>query len=177
MAMDIAMNAGIPRKIIRTITTTIVVVISTYVISSPMRFKPIKVPTIRSGEIRKYTYECGSTKENAAIRSGENRTEQTIVKKMKYKSNIWFYGVSKGGSTNDKIAFQHPAIFPEQLAHDHIISWSNEGDLVYDPFLGSGTTAKCCKQLKRNFIGSEKVKKYCEIAIERLKNETSHPTA
>ena len=62
----------------------------------------------------------------------------------------------------------HPAIFPEQLAHDHIISWSNEGDTVFDPFLGSGTTGKMAKQLNRNFIGIEKVEKYFQIASERI---------
>ena len=64
---------------------------------------------------------------------------------------------------------KHPAPFPEQLAHDHIISWSNEGDTVFDPFLGSGTTGKMAKQLNRSFIGIEKVEKYFDIANERIK--------
>tara|TARA_R110000796_G_C14435024_1_gene421600 strand:+ start:117 stop:854 length:738 start_codon:yes stop_codon:yes gene_type:complete len=63
---------------------------------------------------------------------------------------------------------RHPAPFPEQLAHDHIISWSNEGDTVFDPFLGSGTTGKMAKQLNRNFIGIEKVEKYYDMAKERI---------
>ena len=71
-------------------------------------------------------------------------------------------------STKDKIAFDHPAIFPEQLANDHIISWSNENDLVYDPFIGSGTTAKMAKLNNRNFIGSEISEKYVEIAEKRI---------
>jgi DNA modification methylase len=62
----------------------------------------------------------------------------------------------------------HPAIFPEQLANDHIISWSNEGDLVYDPFMGSGTTAKMSILNNRNYIGSEISKEYCEITEQRL---------
>jgi site-specific DNA-methyltransferase (adenine-specific) len=62
----------------------------------------------------------------------------------------------------------HPAMFPEKLANDHIISWSNEGDLVYDPFMGSGTTAKMAIINKRNWIGSEISKEYCEIANERI---------
>ena len=62
----------------------------------------------------------------------------------------------------------HPAPFPEQLANDHIISWSNEGDLVYDPFMGSGTTAKMAMLNKRNFIGSETSKEYCDIAEKRI---------
>ena len=64
---------------------------------------------------------------------------------------------------------KHPAAFPKQLAHDHIISWSNEGDTVFDPFLGSGTTGVAAKQLNRHFIGIEKVEKYFDIANERLK--------
>jgi site-specific DNA-methyltransferase (adenine-specific) len=62
----------------------------------------------------------------------------------------------------------HVAQFPEQLAHDHIISWSNEGDTVFDPFLGSGTTGKMAKQLNRNFIGIEKVEEYYNIAKARV---------
>jgi DNA modification methylase len=64
---------------------------------------------------------------------------------------------------------KHPAPFPEQLANDHIITWSNEGDIVYDPFLGSGTTAKMAIINKRKWIGSEISAEYCEIAHERLK--------
>jgi len=62
----------------------------------------------------------------------------------------------------------HPAPFPEQLANDHILSWSNEGDLIYDPFIGSGTTAKMASINKRNWIGSEISKEYCEIAEKRI---------
>ena len=64
---------------------------------------------------------------------------------------------------------KHPAQFPEKLAQDHILSWSNEGDTVLDPFMGSGTTAKMAKLNNRNFIGFEISKEYCEIAEERIK--------
>jgi len=84
--------------------------------------------------------------------------------KLKIKENIW--NIFAAGGSSDKIASQHPAIFPEQLANDHIISWSNEGDLVYDPFMGSGTTAKMAIINKRNWIGSEISEEYCQI-IER----------
>ncbi|MDJ1631361.1 site-specific DNA-methyltransferase [Bacillus velezensis] len=56
--------------------------------------------------------------------------------------NIWRIPNGHQKSSLDKIAFKHPAIFPERLAEDHILSWSNEGDIVFDPFMGSGTTAK-----------------------------------
>jgi site-specific DNA-methyltransferase (adenine-specific) len=62
----------------------------------------------------------------------------------------------------------HPAPFPEQLAEDHILSWSNAGDLVYDPFLGSGTTALCARRLGRNYVGSEISEEYCVVAKARL---------
>ena len=88
-----------------------------------------------------------------------------IIKEYGTRWNYWLMHNAKRG-----IETQHPAVFPEQLAKDHITSWSNEGDLVYDPFTGSGTTAKMAKLLKRNFIGSEKVKKYCEIAEKRIKS-------
>jgi len=64
----------------------------------------------------------------------------------------------------------HPATFPEQLAHDHIISWSNEGDTVLDPMMGSGTTGKMAKILKRNFIGIEISKEYFDIATRRIED-------
>tara|TARA_R100000781_G_C4063860_1_gene122023 strand:+ start:270 stop:1055 length:786 start_codon:yes stop_codon:yes gene_type:complete len=89
-------------------------------------------------------------------------------KKQKIKGNIWRYSVGGGISSKDKIAFQHSAIFPERLAHDHIISWSNEGDLVYDCFMGSGTTAKMCIINNRKYIGSEISKEYVDISHKRL---------
>lgn len=65
----------------------------------------------------------------------------------------------------------HPAPFPESLARDHILSWSNEGDLVLDPFSGSGTTAKMAKHNGRRFIGIEINEAYCEIAKKRLSQQ------
>jgi len=90
------------------------------------------------------------------------------VKDKKFKGNVWHYITGSGQSTKDSIAFQHPAIFPEQLANDHIISWSNPGDIVFDPFLGSGTTAKMAYLNGRNFVGIDISDEYCEIARQRL---------
>jgi DNA modification methylase len=85
-------------------------------------------------------------------------------KDEKTLGNIWSYVVG-----NEKgVRGMHPAIFPEKLAHDHIISWSNEGDTVFDPFLGSGTTAKMAKLLNRKFIGIEIDETYFNIAKERV---------
>ncbi len=97
-----------------------------------------------------------------------DRYVDRAVKDFKPKTNIWFYNVGINQSSKDKIASNHPAIFPEQLAQDHIISWSNEGDLVLDPFMGSGTTAKMELLNNRNFIGFEISKDYCDIANKRI---------
>ena len=67
------------------------------------------------------------------------------------------------------IAFKHPARFPEQLSKDHILSWSNEGDMVLDPFMGSGTTCKMAKLNNRKYIGIEISSEYFEIAKKRIK--------
>lgn len=82
--------------------------------------------------------------------------------------NIWKYSTGIYQTTKDLDAFYHPAMFPEKLAADHIYSWSNEGDIVYDCFGGSGTTAKMAHLLKRKWITSEISKEYCEIAEKRL---------
>ena len=82
--------------------------------------------------------------------------------------NIWKYNNGKGFATKDKIAHEHPAIFPEKLVVDHIKSWSIEGDVILDIFGGSGTTAKMASELNRNWIYIDKVKEYCKIAERRL---------
>jgi len=64
---------------------------------------------------------------------------------------------------------KHPATFPESLARDHILSWSNEGDIVLDPFAGSGTTLKMARLMGRHGIGIEIHERYCKIAAERLR--------
>jgi site-specific DNA-methyltransferase (adenine-specific) len=92
------------------------------------------------------------------------------IKQIVPKSNIWNYKVGLYNTTSDKIAFKHPAIFPEQLAVDHILSWSNENDLVLDPFIGSGTVAKACILTRRNYIGFDVSQEYCNIANERIHN-------
>ena len=79
------------------------------------------------------------------------------------RKNIWKYGVGGGKTT-------HPAVFPEQLAHDHILSWSNPGDIVFDPMCGSGTTCKMAKLTGRNYIGIDISEEYCQIAEERIES-------
>ena len=84
------------------------------------------------------------------------------------RNNIWRYVVGYGHIAENKIAHEHPAIFPLKLAEDHIKSWSNEGDTVLDPFLGSGTTAIACLNLNREFVGFELDEKYFDIAQKRI---------
>jgi len=82
--------------------------------------------------------------------------------------NAWYYSVGGNKTTKDKIAYQHPAMFPEQLAHDHIISWSNKGDTVLDPMCGSGTTCKMAMANNREYIGIDISEEYCEISRKRI---------
>lgn len=110
-------------------------------------------------------------RKQSSFRQKDGTIKQKEVKptpEIGIRYNIWQYPNGFMQSSADKIAFEHPAIFPEKLAHDHIVSWSKEGDIVYDPFMGSGTTAKMAKLLKRNYIGSEISKEYCDIAQARL---------
>ena len=83
------------------------------------------------------------------------------------RRNVWTYATGCS-ATKDRDAFQHPAIFPEALARDHIFSWSNPGDVVLDPFSGSGTTAKMAREAGRRFIGIEVNPEYVEISRKRL---------
>lgn len=98
-------------------------------------------------------------------------TKGEIGKDYRIKDNVWKYEVGYAKTTNDKIAFEHPAIFPEQLAHDHIASWSNAGDTVLDCFMGSGTTAKMAILANRKYIGIDISPEYCEIAKQRIVKE------
>jgi site-specific DNA-methyltransferase (adenine-specific) len=91
------------------------------------------------------------------------------IGKMGMRYNIWLFKTGGCGfSSRDKIAYEHPAIFPEQLANDHIITWSDEGDIILDPLCGSGTTCKMAKANHRRFIGIDIHPRYCEISRQRV---------
>jgi len=129
----------------------------------PSTFNPIKIPCTSAGTER---YRGGSKSMDTTY--AERRREvSTTVSKEKQKDNTWSFHIGNC-SGDDKTT--HTAPFPEQLANDHIISWSNEGDLVYDPFMGSGTTAKMSLLNKRNWIGSEISEEYCKIIEKRVDN-------
>lgn len=97
-----------------------------------------------------------------------DRKIDRAVKKFKPLRNIWSFSVGMNQSSKDTIASAVPAIFPERLAEQHILTWSNEGDAVLDPFMGSGTTAKMSALNNRNYIGFEISPEYCEIANNRV---------
>ena len=125
----------------------------------PRTFNPLKVPTVRSGE---------ELLTHNKLPDGINKKRRGTLKEEKTRINIWQYAVGRGGTTNDSVAFQHPAVFPEKLAEDHILSWSNPGDLVLDPMCGSGTTCKMALLNDRRFIGIDVSEKYIQISRERL---------
>lgn len=106
-------------------------------------------------------------------RDADGNTEKTLYKIRDEvpKRNVWSYLVNGGSCSSDKIAHDHPAVFPDQLAKDHIISWSNPGDIVLDPFSGSGTTCKAAKELERQYIGFEINPEYCNIGEARTAQE------
>ena len=95
--------------------------------------------------------------------------ERSFRDEFGLRFNVWRYANGGNQTSLDKLAFLHPAPFPDQLAADHIKSWSNENDLVADFFAGSGTVPKMAKLLKRNFIGTEISQEYVNISNERLK--------
>jgi site-specific DNA-methyltransferase (adenine-specific) len=123
---------------------------------TPNTFNPIKDrKNIEAGKIGCYGRNTVRQKDSSFI---ERRKKVNTEYGMRY--NIWKF--------NTEMKPLHPAQFPEDLVKDHIISWSNDGDLVYDPFTGSGTTGKVALSHKRNFIGSEISGEYCKIANDRI---------
>lgn len=104
------------------------------------------------------------------LKNGELEEVKDIkpVPEFSPRNNIWRYNVGKGFNSSDKESHEHPAIFPEKLAEDHILTWSNEGDVVLDPFSGSGTTCKMAKKNHRVYIGIDISEEYCKLAEKIL---------
>lgn len=126
---------------------------------APETFNPIMVKA-----------KFGHLGANMKHRGADGTLNYTKTKRNEFTKvrNIFEYSVGGGHSSKDKIAFQHPAIMPEQLAQDMITTWTDPGDTVFDPFTGSGTTAKMSIITKRKFIGTEISNDYCKIAAGRL---------
>ena len=128
----------------------------------PRTFKPIMIECKTKGSKTNGRTFYQTSSQNTPTEGHKN----DAVKEYKQKGNVWEVSTNSGTKG-------HPAQFPERLANDHIISWSNEGDLVYDPFMGSGTTAKMSILNNRNWIGSEISSEYCEIIEKRIKKATT----
>lgn len=130
---------------------------------NPIKDKPNKHAGVaQHGTVRQ---KDGSVKPLSGIKSGK------AVADFGQRHNVWRINEEK---SLNKI---HPAVFPEELARDHILSWSSEGDAVLDPFMGSGTTGVACVRTGRNFIGIERDEGYFKIAQDRIEaaaNETQH---
>lgn len=126
---------------------------------SPKTFNALKEQTVRQG------FEKMPANKKA---DGINKKVLSKLNDFKSRNNIWEYAVGLGGTTSDRIAFQHPAVFPEKLAEDHILSWSKPNDLVFDPMAGSGTTLKMAIKNQRNFLGCEISPDYVAIAQQRI---------
>lgn len=129
----------------------------------PKTFDPITEPTKSAGTKIKAFRITESGRGNVP-----NEDIGRQIKPERKVSNVFAYNVGTS-SSKDKIAFEHPAIFPEQLALDQIGTWTMKGDVVYDCFMGSGTTAKAAQQLGRQWIGSEISKEYVQLAKKRLR--------
>lgn len=128
---------------------------------TPKTFNPLTIPCLYPGKIEKYgTGRRQNFGENHSLRAYKE-TVFRITKDSKIAPNVFTY-------TTGKVRSGHPAPFPDQLAEDAMLSWSNEGDLVYDPFTGSGTTPKMAAKNNRLYLGSEISKEYEPIITKRL---------
>ena len=104
-------------------------------------------------------------------KDGTTRKDTTPpTKEFGRRLNLWLYDSGFMKTTKDVHAYQHPAMFPEKLAADHILSWSNPGDLVFDPMCGSGTVCKMAEVHKRRYLGVDISADYIEIARKRMTN-------
>jgi DNA modification methylase len=112
---------------------------------------------------RENVVKSGKVTVNSSLTADKKFTTRIVERKpFGKRTNIW--------RIQPQQKTDHPAPFPEALARDHILSWSNEGDTVFDPFLGSGTTGKMAILHGRNFIGIERVEKYFDIACKRIED-------
>lgn len=129
----------------------------------PKTFNPIRIPCKYAGTEKWGDSSYYKTTDDNLTNVGHQKVNDT-----KIKGNIFEYRV---GSTTSTKKYRHPAMFPEKLVEDQLVSWTNEGDMVLDPFMGAGTTGVVCKKLKRDFIGIEIEEKYFNISTDRIDNE------
>ena len=129
---------------------------------NPIRDRPNKMAGAVRDRIGFSRYDDGSR--------WKSKPGSVTVPEFSMRSNIWEYAIGLGSIAPDyRAAHKHPAIFPYQLAYDHIRSWTNPGDLVLDPMAGSGTVLRAAKDLGRRSVGIEIHKEYCqELIVPRL---------
>lgn len=127
----------------------------------PKTWNPIKVPCIHKN---KWNTSTSDRLSNGVTITRKGRKTLSYKK----KSNVWQYDVGFQKTTKDLYAYEHPAMFPESLVKDLIISWTNPRDLIFDPMMGSGTVGKIAMLLERDFIGVEIAKEYFRIAQKRI---------
>jgi len=125
----------------------------------PKSFFPIKD---RQNKHFGATYHQTVRQKDGTTKDGHGKGVKKI-QEFGQRHNVWLQIPEKSNSKRF-----HPAMFPEALATDHIISWSNEGDTILDPFMGSGTTGVAAKNLNRRFIGIEMDETYFNIAKNRI---------
>jgi site-specific DNA-methyltransferase (adenine-specific) len=130
----------------------------------PKTFNPIHIPLV-SPQKEKIDHHHQNNYQRGNKKRGHNN--------KKIKGNIWSYNIGWNQSSSDKEAFSHPAIMPETLVADHIHSWSLPGELVFDPFSGSGTTAKMAALAGRAYLAIDCNEKYVELAKKRIENSLS----
>jgi site-specific DNA-methyltransferase (adenine-specific) len=135
----------------------------------PNSFNPIMKKNVTAGAVRHSRKFRNADGEMIPGFNGKPVNDYGI------ENNIWLIKNGMNKSTKDLVAFEHPAIFPEELAAKHIITWTKESDIVYDPFMGSGTTAKLSIQLGRNWIGSELDEGYSNICNKRIEEVNYTP--
>jgi len=116
---------------------------------------------------------------DGSLRIKSSAIKNRLIAEYSVRQNVWDVSIGWQKGSRDNIAFDHPATFPEPLAHDHIISWSNEGDVVLDPMCGAGTTCKMAFLTNRRFMGidisSEYIEEICKPRMEKYGWNPSDP--
>lgn len=147
----------------------------------PLTFNPLKESRNVESKKRRFYRENNSRfrQKDGSLGLSDEKARHRLTHRdieQRIKTNVWeiLSGYCQG--TTDFFAHKHPAIFPEKLAEDHILSWSNPDDVVLDPMCGSGTTCKMTVKHRRQFVGIDIAEEYCELARKRLDRFTQQTT-
>lgn len=126
----------------------------------PKSFNELTKKNVTTGQMS----GAGKRQRNGKVQMFGN--ERNPTGEYSRRDNIWRY--FSGGGHADNFALRHPATFPEDLARDHILTWSTPGDIVLDYFGGSGTTAKMARKNNRQYITGDISREYCDLMEKRL---------